>query len=75
VYAVGSSSTNAALADFLLERRPRVLLLDELEKINLWYTVILLSLTETGIVTETKHRRRREEHLNRMAVTTANRID
>ena len=52
-----------------------MLLLDELEKINLWYTVILLSLTETGIVTETKHRRRREEHLNRMAATTANRID
>ena len=52
-----------------------MLLLDELEKINLWYTVILLSLMETGIVTESKHRWRWDERLNKMAATTANRID
>jgi len=75
-YALGSSSTKAGLAELLLEQRPRILLVDELDKVaNMKDYAALLSLMETGIVSETKYKRRREARLGTRVFASANRTD
>lgn len=75
VYALGSSSTKAGLADLLLQHMPPVLMVDEIEKMNMRDAAVLLSLMETGIVSESKYHRRRQEKLDTMVVAAANRIN
>lgn len=75
VYALGSSSTRAGLADLLLEHKPRILLIDELDKINIKDAAVLLSLMETGIVSETKYRRQRRERMDTWVFGACNRTD
>jgi len=62
-YHLGSSSTKAGLTQFLLNMRPRILLLDELDKMSREDYAALLSLMESGKVVETKFGRRSEEYL------------
>ena len=72
-YAVGSSSTKAGLRQLLLELRPRVLLIDELDKVRTSKDyAVLLSLMESGIVTETMHGSRERKVVHTRVFAAAN---
>ena len=53
-FVVGSNTTKAGLVNQLFERRPKFLLIDELEKMSMTDQNALLHLMETGIISETK---------------------
>ena len=71
-YILGSQSTKAGIADVLFDLEPWILLVDEIDRIGTKDITILLSLTETGIVSETKHGKRREVKLNTKVFATSN---
>jgi len=71
-YILGSQSTKAGIADVLFDLEPQILLVDEIDRIGTKDITILLSLTETGIVSETKHGKRREVKLNTKVFATSN---
>lgn len=74
-FILGSSLTKAGLFDVLFNERPRYLVLDELDKISDVNNLsALLSLMETGIVTETKYRRHRFLRLKTWVYASANDI-
>lgn len=73
-YHLGSSTTRAGLATVLLERRPRFLTIDEIDKMATADQDVLLSLCETGIVKETKWGRFRQAQLNTRVFAAANRV-
>ena len=57
--ATGSTVSAAGLTDAFFQYQPRILLLDEIDKIPMDATAVLLSVMETGDVLETKYRRHR----------------
>ena len=63
VYILGSQATKAGIADVLFDLEPKLLLVDEIDRIGAKDIAVLLSLAETGIVSQTKHGRRREVRL------------
>ncbi|MFH1515281.1 MAG: AAA family ATPase, partial [bacterium] len=71
-YHLGSSSTKAGLNEFLFDVQPRILLIDELEKMDPRDYAVLLSLMEGGKVVETKKNRRREITLNTIVFAACN---
>jgi len=76
VLALGSETSKVGIVDLLFERRPRYLILDELDKVGSQDDLAaLLSLMEGGVVVETKHRRRREGKFDTRVFATANRTD
>ena len=74
-FVVGSNTTKAGLLNQLFETRPRLLLIDELEKMNLADQTALLHLMETGIISETKMRKTREMELTSWVFATGNSCD
>ena len=74
-YLIGSRVTKAGLARFLFENRPRVLLLDEIDKMDAEHYGILLSLCESGRVTEMLFGRESEITLNITVFACCNRVD
>ena len=54
-YVLGSQASKAGMIDLLFEAEPRILLVDEIDRIGSKDIAILLSLMETGMVVETKH--------------------
>lgn len=59
-YLLGSSLSRAGLYELMFEHRPKYLLIDEIDKIRDYENIsALLSLMETGILSETKYKRRR----------------
>jgi len=76
VLALGSETSKVGIVDLLFERRPRYLIIDELDKVGSQDDLAaLLSLMEGGMVVETKHRRRREGKFDVRVFATANRIE
>lgn len=71
-YHLGSSSTKAGLTEFLFDIQPRILLIDELEKMDRKDYAVLLSLMEGGKVTETKKGRHREIKLDTIVFAACN---
>lgn len=71
-YTLGSSSSKAGLNTFLIENSPRFLLVDEIDKMSRDDYSSLLSVTETGIVTEMKYGRYRTVKLQLWAYAAAN---
>lgn len=63
VYILGSQSTKAGIAETLFDLKPKLLLVDEIDRIGTKDIAVLLSLAETGIVSETKYGKRRETKL------------
>ena len=53
-YALGGTSSKAGVVDFIIEHRPRYLILDELEKMDMKDFAALLSLMAEGVVTRLK---------------------
>jgi len=75
-YALASSSSRAGLADLILQSTPRYLLIDELDKVKDAEDLsVLLSLMETGIVSEVKYRRIRSRRVRCSVYAAANRLD
>ena len=75
-FVLGSSLTKAGLYEVLFNEKPRILILDELDKVddadNL---TCLLSLMERGLIAETKWRRHRSISLKTWVFASANYID
>ena len=71
-FIVGSNTTKAGLVNQLFERRPKFLLIDELEKMSMTDQTALLHLMETGIISETKINKTRQMELTSWVFATAN---
>jgi Holliday junction DNA helicase RuvB len=71
-FVVGSNTTKAGLVNQLFERRPKILLIDELEKMSTTDQTSLLHLMETGIISETKINKTRQMELTSWVFATAN---
>jgi ATP-dependent Lon protease len=71
-FTVGSNTTKAGLVNQLFERRPKFLLIDELEKMSMTDQTALLHLMETGIISETKINKTRQMKLTSWVFATAN---
>jgi Holliday junction DNA helicase RuvB len=75
-YIIGSASTKAGLFELLYNEEPRFLILDEIDKLESMEDLsILLSLMQTGFISETKYNKRRSKTLNTKVIAAANRID
>ncbi len=72
LFVVGSNTTKAGLVNQLFEKRPKFLLVDELEKMNNADQVSLLHLMETGIISEAKINKTRQIELTSRVFATAN---
>ena len=70
-----SNATKSGIVDYVFERRPKYLLLDELDKLSRNDQTFLLSLIETGIVSETKYNKTRTVHGRASVYTTSNNDD
>ena len=62
-YALGGSSSRAGIADFLVNFRPRYLVLDEIDKMNREDFSVLLSLMQSGVVARLKKGMRETDHM------------
>ena len=71
-FVVGSNTTKAGLVKQLFEKRPKFLLIDELEKMSTVDQTSLLHLMETGIISETKINKSRQMELTSWVFATAN---
>lgn len=74
-YAIGSSSTKSGIFDYLFEQRPRLFILDELDKMNKKDQTSLLNLMESGILSELKHKQRRTTQLKTWVFASCNSTD
>lgn len=71
-FTLGSHSTKSGMLDYLFEKRPRYLIVDEIEHMPMKDQTALLSLMETGIVSETKYQRTRNTQLKTWVFATSN---
>jgi len=74
-YALGSRSSKAGLAEYLMNVQPRYLLVDEVDKMAIQDYAILLSLCETGRITEVIYGKNREVQLDTIVFACGNRLD
>jgi Holliday junction DNA helicase RuvB len=58
-FTLGSHSTKAGMLDYLFNNRPKNLIVDEIEYMAIKDQAALLSLMETGILSETKYEKTR----------------
>jgi len=72
-YALGGSTRKGGLEDYLLEFRPRYLIIDELDKMDMREMSVLLSLMESGVVARLKKRMREVERMTTWVFSGANR--
>jgi len=71
-FTLGSHSTKSGMVDYLFEKRPRYLIVDEIEHMPMKDQTALLSLMETGILAETKFQKTRNTHLKTWVFATSN---
>jgi Holliday junction DNA helicase RuvB len=70
--AAGSRVSGAGLTDVFFNYQPRILLLDEIDKIPMDATAVLLSAMESGDVLETKYKRHRGLKLDLVVFAAGN---
>jgi Holliday junction DNA helicase RuvB len=75
VYILGSQASKAGIAEILFDLEPKLLLVDEIDRIGTKDIAILLSLAETGIVSQTKHAKRREVKLETKIFAASNSLN
>jgi MoxR-like ATPase len=63
------------MIDYIFDHRPKYLLLDELDKLSRKDQTFLLNLMETGIVSETKHRKTRSMEIKTSVFATSNNVE
>jgi Holliday junction resolvasome RuvABC ATP-dependent DNA helicase subunit len=68
----GSNTTKSGMIDYLFENTPKYLLIDEIDKMPARDQTFLLNLMETGIVTETKHKKTRTANMKTWIFATSN---
>jgi Holliday junction DNA helicase RuvB len=71
-FTVGGNASKSGIIDVLFEVRPKYLLVDEIEHLRSEYQTILLSLMETGILTQTLHNKVRQTQLKTWVFATSN---
>ena len=71
-FAVGGNASKSGLIDVLFDMQPRYLLVDEIEYLKPEYQTALLSLMETGILTQAMHSKVRHVHLKTWVFATSN---
>ena len=74
-FTLGSHSTKSGLVDYLFAKRPRYLIIDEIEHMNTKDATALLSLMQTGILSETKHEKTRSTQLRTWVFGSCNSTD
>jgi len=74
-YAIGGSSTKVGLSDYIMEYAPKYLLIDEIDKMNMRDTSVLLSVMETGRLSIVKHDKIYEATIPLKVIAAANRCD
>jgi replication-associated recombination protein RarA len=74
-FTLGSHSTKSGMVDYLFDKRPRYLIVDEIEHMSMKDQTALLSLMETGILAETKFQKTRNTHLKTWVFATSNATD
>jgi holliday junction DNA helicase RuvB len=71
-FAIGSSSTKAGVLNMLFNKKPKYLMIDEIDKMSASDQASLLGLMETGELVETKVGKTRSIELNTWVFATAN---
>ena len=71
-FTLGTHSTKSGMVNYLFEKRPRYLIIDEIEHMSIRDQTALLSLMETGIIAETKHMKTRNTQLKTWVFATSN---
>jgi len=72
-YILASSLSKAGLYDLMFTKKPKYLIIDELDKLSDYENVsALLSLMETGILSEVKYKRRRQEQFKTWVFAACN---
>ena len=71
---IGSATSHAGLWDMIAEKRPRIILIDEIEKMGLADMAALLALMEQGRLIRAKVGRKLDEHITVWVIAAANRI-
>ncbi len=71
---IGSATSHAGMWDLIAQRKPKIVLIDELEKMSITDLAGLLSLMEKGRIIRTKVGREMDEQLTCWVIGTANRI-
>ncbi|MFL6368328.1 MAG: ATP-binding protein [Nitrososphaeraceae archaeon] len=74
-FTLGSHSTKSGMMDYLFQKRPRYLIIDEIEHMPIKDQTALLSLMETGIIVETKFKKNRNTQLKTWIFATSNSTD
>jgi Holliday junction DNA helicase RuvB len=74
-FTLGSHSTKSGMIDYLFDKRPRYLIVDEIEHMPMKDQTALLSLMETGILAETKFQKTRNTHLKTWVFASSNATD
>ena len=74
-FTLGTHSTKSGMLDYLFEKRPRYLIVDEIEHMSIRDQTVLLSLMETGIIAETKHMKTRNTQVKTWVFATTNEIN
>jgi Holliday junction DNA helicase RuvB len=71
-FTIGGNASKSGLIDVLFDMRPYYLLIDEIEHLKPEYQTTLLSLMETGVLTQTMHLKVRHMHLKTWVFATSN---
>lgn len=71
-FTLGSHSTKSGMIDYLFNNRPRYLIVDEIEHMPIKDQTSLLSLMESGMITETKFQKTRKTQLKTWVFATSN---
>lgn len=71
-FTLGSHSTKSGMIDYLFDKRPRYLIIDEIEHMPTKDQTALLSLMETGIIAETKFQRTRNTQIKTWVFASSN---
>jgi Holliday junction DNA helicase RuvB len=74
-FTLGSHSTKSGMIDYLFDKRPRYLSVDEIEHMPMKDQTALLSLMEAGIISETKFQKTRNTHLKTWVFASSNATD
>ena len=71
-FTLGSHSTKAGMLDYLFNNRPKNLIIDEIEYMAIKDQAALLSLMETGILSETKYEKTRKSIMRTWVFASCN---
>lgn len=71
-FTVGGNASKSGLIDVLFDMRPKYLLIDEIEYLKPEYQTMLLSLMETGILSQSVSKKIRQTYLKTWIFATSN---